>query len=138
MLLKSGDRQAAKRDLERYLSIDPDDTGALGLIGKTYAEEGAIYEALPYLNANVDKHPGEANAFNIRGDAWLAARSWERAAEDYAMGLDLDPENGMANLNMGIALVNSGRIDLACHYLRKARALGEKSATQYLSKHCIK
>lgn len=138
MLLKSGDRQAAKHDLERYLSIDPDDTGALGLIGKTYAEEGAIYEALPYLNANVDKHPGEATAFNIRGDAWLAARSWERAAEDYAMGLDLDPENGMANLNMGIALVNSGRIDLACHYLRKARALGEKTATQYLSKHCIK
>jgi predicted Zn-dependent protease len=138
MLLKSGDRQAAKRDLERYLSIDPDDTDVLGLIGKTYAEEGAIYEALPYLNANVDKHPGEATAFNLRGDAWLAARSWERAAEDYAMGLDLNPENGMANLNMGIALVNSGRIDLACHYLRKARALGEKTATQYLSKHCIK
>lgn len=138
MLLKSGDRQAAKRDLERYLSIDPEDTGALGLIGKTYAEEGAIYEALPYLNANVDKHPGEATAFNLRGDAWLAARSWERAAEDYAMGLDLEPDNGAANLNMGIALVNSGRSDLACHYLRKARALGEKNATQYLSKYCLK
>jgi len=138
MLLKSGDRQAAKRDLERYLSIDPDNTGALGLIGKTYAEEGAIYEALPYLNANVDKHPGEATAFNLRGDAWLAARSWERAAEDYAMGLDLDPDNGTANLNMGIALIKSGKIDLACHYLRKARALGEKSATQYLSKYCIR
>lgn len=138
MLIRSGDRQAAKRDLERYLAIDPDDTGALGLIGKTYAEEGAIYEALPYLNTNVDKHPGEASAFNLRGDAWLAARSWDRAAEDYAMGLDLDPENGAANLNMGIALVNSGKIDLACHYLRKARTLGEKSATQYLSKHCIR
>lgn len=138
MLLRSGDRQAAKRDLERYLSIDPDDTRALGLIGKTYAEEGAIYEALPYLNANVDKHPGEATAFNLRGDAWLAARSWERAAEDYSMGLDLDPDNGTANLNMGIALVNSGKIDLACHYLRRARALGEKNATQYLSKYCLK
>lgn len=138
MLIRSGDRQAAKRDLERYLSIDPDDTGALGLIGKTYAEEGAIYEALPYLNANVDKHPGEASAFSLRGDAWLAARSWERAADDYAMGLDLDPDNGTANLNMGIALINSGKSDVACHYLRRARALGEKNATQYLSKYCIR
>ncbi|MRR19578.1 tetratricopeptide repeat protein, partial [bacterium] len=138
MLIRAGDRESAKRDMERYLSIDPDDTGALGLIGKTYAEEGAIYEALPYLNANIEKHPGEPAAFRIRGDAWMAARTWDKAAEDYTMSLDLDPEDAIANLNMGIALINSGREDDACHYLRKARRLGEKDATQYLSRYCIK
>jgi len=138
MLIRAGDRESAKRDMERYLSIDPDDTGALGLIGKTYAEEGAIYEALPYLNANIEKHPGEPAAFRIRGDAWLAARTWDKAAEDYTMSLDLDPEDAGVNLNMGIALINGGRADDACHYLRQARRLGEKDATQYLSKYCIK
>jgi len=138
MLIKAGDRDAAKRDLVKYISIDPDNTGALGLIGKTYAEEGAIYEALPYLNSNVEKHPGEPSAFRLRGDAWMAARSWEMAVEDYTMSLDLDPEDGQANLNLGIALVNCGRTDDACHYLRKANKLGEKSASGYLARHCIK
>jgi len=138
MLLKSGDREAAKRDLEKYLSIDPDNTEALGLIGKTYAEEGAIYEALPYLNSNVEKHPGEPSAFRLRGDAWMAARSWERAAEDYTMSLDLDPANGPVNLNLGIALVKSGKSDDACHYFRKAKSLGEKGATEYLAMYCIR
>ena len=138
MLIMSGDRDAAKRDLQRYLSIDPDDTGALGLMGKTYAEEGAIYEALPYLNANVEKHPGEASAYTLRGDAWMAARSWEKATEDYSMSLDLNPGDGTVNLNLGIALIKNGKTDEACYYLRRAKALGEKDATQYLAKYCIK
>ena len=111
MLIKAGDSDAAKDDMQRYLAIDPDNTGALGLMGKTYAEEGAIYEALPYLNANIEKHPGEAEAFSLRGDAWLAARTWEKAAEDYTMSLDLDPENADVNLNMGLSLINSGKAE---------------------------
>lgn len=138
MLVKAGDRDAAKGDLETYLGLDPENSEALGLIGKTYAEEGAIYEALPYLNMNIEKHPGEAMAFSIRGDAWLAARTWDKAAEDYTMSLDLDPENASVNLNLGIALINSGKTEDACHYLRKAKEQGNKDATKYLSKYCIR
>lgn len=138
MLLKAGDRNAAKSDLERYLDLDPDNPEALGLTGKTFAEEGAIYEALPYLNGNIDKHPGDAKAFSLRGDAWLAARTWDKAAEDYTMSLDLDPDDAGVNLNLGIALINNGRTDDACHYLRRAKALGEKNAAQYLARYCIK
>jgi predicted Zn-dependent protease len=138
MFVKAGDRGAAKADLEAYLGLNPENSEALGLIGKTYAEEGAIYEALPYLNMNIEKHPGEATAFSIRGDAWLAARTWDKAAEDYTMSLDLDPENATVNLNLGIALINSGKTEDACHYLRKAKEQGNKDATKYLSKYCIR
>ena len=138
MLIKAGDRDAAKADLGRYLDLDPENSEALGLIGRTYAEEGAIYEALPYLNTNIEQHPGEARAFSLRGDAWLAARTWDKAAEDYTMSLDLDPENAAVNLNLGIALINTGNTGDACHYLRKAKELGEKEATRYLSRYCIK
>jgi len=138
MLVKAGDRNAAKADLGTYLALNPENSEALGLIGKTYAEEGAIYEALPYLNMNIEKHPGEATAFSIRGDAWLAARTWDKAAEDYTMSLDLDPENATVNLNLGIALINSGKTEDACHYLRKAKEQGNKDATKYLSKYCIR
>ncbi|MCK7533180.1 MAG: hypothetical protein MZV63_20160 [Marinilabiliales bacterium] len=129
MLLKAGDRTPAKNDIKKYLEIEPESFEALGLLGRTYAEEGAIYEALPYLNTNIDRHPGEAMASSLRGDAWLAARSWTRAAEDYTMSLDLDPNSASVNLNMGVALINSGKADDACYYLRKARALGERNAT---------
>jgi Flp pilus assembly protein TadD len=138
MLVKAGDRDAARDDMETYLGLDPENSEALGLIGKTLAEEGAIYEALPYLNMNIEKHPGEAMAFSIRGDAWLAARTWDKAAEDYTMSLDLDPENADVNLNLGISLINSGKPGDACHYLRKAKDLGNKDATKYLSKYCIR
>jgi tetratricopeptide (TPR) repeat protein len=138
MLLRSGDRETARTEMLKYIDIDPDNTEALGLMGRTLAEEGAIYEALPYLNRNIEMHPGEASAFRLRGDAWLAARSWERAVEDYTMSLDLDPENGQVNLNLGMALVNSGRSDDACHYLRKARKLGIREATDLLAEHCIR
>jgi tetratricopeptide (TPR) repeat protein len=74
MLLRSGDREEARKEMLRYIEIDPDNTEALGIDGQDLAEEGAIYEALPYLNQNVEKHPGEASAFRLRGDAWLAAR----------------------------------------------------------------
>jgi predicted Zn-dependent protease len=138
MLVKAGDPDAARDDMEKYLGLDPENSEALGLIGKTYAEEGAIYEALPYLNMNIEKHPGEATAFSIRGDAWLAARTWDKAAEDYTMSLDLDPENADVNLNLGISLINDGKPGDACHYLRKAKELGNKDATKYLSKYCIR
>ncbi len=138
MLLRSGDRDAARKEMQRYIEIDPDNTEALGLIGRTFAEEGAIYEALPYLNENIEKHPGEASAFSLRGDAWLAARTWDRAEEDYMMSLDLDPDNGAVNLNLGIALINSGRSEDACHYLRRARSLGVKEATDWLAKYCLR
>ncbi|MCI0522663.1 MAG: hypothetical protein L0Y37_03310 [Bacteroidales bacterium] len=138
MLLKAGDRNPAKDDIKKYLEIEPDSFEALGLLGRTYAEEGAIFEALPYLNINIDRHPGKATAFSLRGDAWLAARSWTMAVEDYTMSLDLDPNSATVNLNLGVALINCGREDDACYYLRKARSLGEKNATQYLSRHCIR
>jgi Flp pilus assembly protein TadD len=138
MLIKAGDRADARDDLKEYLDLDPDNSEAMGLIGRIFAEEGDIFEALPYLNRNIEKHPGEASAFSLRGDAWLAVHSWEKAAEDYTMSLDLDPENASVNLNLGIALINIGRTSDACHYLRKAKALGEKNATEYLSKYCIK
>ncbi len=138
MRAKAGDTKAAIEDFQKFLGYYPDDFMALSLLGKTFAEEGAIYEALPYLNENIEKHPGESQAFSLRGDAWFAGRTWDKAAEDYTMSLDLDPENPAVNLNLALSLINSGKADDACHFLRKARDLGEKSAAQYLAKYCLK
>ena len=138
MLSRAGDNEAAVKDLKKYLSYYPEDFNGLSLLGKVFAAEGSIYDALPYLNRNVENHPGEARAFSLRGDAWFAGRTWDKAVEDYTMSLDLDPQDPAVNLNLGISLVNISKQEDACHYFRKANALGEKKAAQYISRYCIR
>jgi len=66
------------------------------------------------------------------------SKSWDFAAKDYSMALDLQPENPEAWLNMGIARLSMGKKDDACFYFRKAFGQGNKKAAEYLSKNCIK
>jgi len=41
-------------------------------------------------------------------------------------------------LNLVVALMNFGISDDACFYIRKARSLGVKEATEYLARYCIR
>jgi len=138
MLRKAGDREAAISDLDFFLSLYPEDYRALSLIGKSLAETGNLYKALPYMNKNIELHPGEATVFSDRGDVYFTCRSWENAISDYSMSLDLNPTNGAAFLNMGVSMINSGRSSEACPFLRKALELGQKNASKYISSYCNK
>jgi len=137
-LRKAGDRDAAINDFEVYLSIYPDDYRALSMIGKTLAEKGSLYQALPYMNKNIELNPGKAEPFSDRGDVYFSCRSWENAIVDYSMSLDLNPSNGDVYLNMGVAMINSGDSKGACPFLREALQLGQKDAAKYLSRYCSK
>ena len=66
------------------------------------------------------------------------SKSWNWAVKDYSMSLDLQPENPEVWLNNGIALLNSGDIGDACHDFRKAFSMGNKKATELISRNCIK
>lgn len=136
MLRKAGDRDAALKDLEEFLSLYPDDREALSLMGTTLAENGSLYQALPYMNKNIELHPGEAIVYSERGDVYFTSASWENAIEDYSMSLDLDPSDGTVFLKMGKAMINGGDKNNACSFLRKAFDLGEKEAAKYISNYC--
>jgi len=135
-LKKAGDRDGAVRDMETYLSFYPDDYRALSLIGKTLAENGSLYEALPYMNKNIETNPAKAAAYSERGDVYFMCRSWENAIADYSMSLDINPSDGAVYLNMGVAMINSGDSAGACSFLRKALKMGQKEAVKYISRYC--
>lgn len=137
-LRKAGDRDAAVSDFEVYLSIYPDDYRALSMIGKTLAEKGSLYQALPYMNRNIELNPGKAEPFSDRGDVYFSCRSWENAIVDYSMSLDLNPSKGDVFLNIGVAMINSGDSKGACSFLREALQLGQKDAAKYISRYCNK
>ena len=54
------------------------------------------------------------------------------------MSLDLQPANADVWMNKGIALLNSGKTEDACHDFREALSLGNKKAAAYISRNCIK
>jgi tetratricopeptide (TPR) repeat protein len=125
-------------DIEKFLSLYPEDKHALSLAGKVESESGDNLRAIEYFSRNLRLHPNDQECYIDRANAYLAAKSWDWAAKDYSMSLDLRPENPDVWLNKGVALLGSGKIADACHDFRMAYSLGNQKASPYISKHCLK
>lgn len=136
--MKTGETEKALADLSRYLGIYPDSKSALSLAGRMESAEGNNLEAITYFNKNLILHPNDPDCYIDRANSYLLSKSWDYAAKDYSMSLDLAPGNPEVWLKKGIALVNFGKTEDACHDFRQALSLGSKSATEYISRYCIK
>lgn len=135
---KTGEYDKAMSDITKYLTLYPSDKAALQLAGKVESESGQNLKALEYFSENLKLHPNDPSCYIDRANSYLMSRSWNWAVKDYSMSLDLDPGNSDAWLNKGIALANSGDIEDACHDFRLALSLGNKRATEFISRYCIR
>jgi len=135
---KTGETDRALGDVEKFLDLYPGDKKALSRAGRLSAASGDNLKALTYFSENLRLHPNDADCYIDRADSYFVSKSWDFAAKDYSMALDLQPENPEAWLNMGIARLSMGKKDDACFYFRKAFGQGNKKAAEYLSKNCIK
>lgn len=135
---KTGENDKALADVNKYLEFYPANSNALSLSGKLYAITGDNLKAIEIFNRNINLHPNDASLFIDRANSYFSARSWELAINDYSMALDLDPGNPEAWLSKGQALINSGRTMEACHDLKRALGLGNKRASELISRNCIK
>ena len=136
--ISTGEIQKARNDIARYLELYPENREALGLAGKIEIRSGDNLKAIEYYSKNLQLHPGDPECYVDRADSYMAARSWEFAADDYAMALDINPSDPDVWLNRGVALLNMGKLEDACYDFRKSLALGNRKASQYISKNCIK
>ncbi|TAL60379.1 MAG: tetratricopeptide repeat protein [Bacteroidetes bacterium] len=135
---KTGENDKAMKDLEKYLDIYPGNRVALSLAGKVETAAGDNLKALEYFSKNLKIHPGDAECYTDRANSYFASRSWDWAINDYSMSLDLKPANPEVWLNKGIALLNTGKVEEACHDFRRSFSLGNKRASEYISRECIK
>lgn len=135
---KTSEAEKALADVNKYLTLYPKDRNALSLAGKYSAVSGDNLGAMKYFSENLKNNPNDPQCYIDRANSYLSARSWDWAVNDYAMALDLDPDNSETWLSKGIALLNAGKMEDACHDFMKAFSLGNKRATEYISKHCIK
>ena len=135
---QTGEYDKAMKDITRYLALYPGNKTALRMAGKVESASGRNLKALEYFSMNLKLHPDDPQCYIDRGDSYFLSKSWDWAAKDYGMSLDLDPGNPDVWLNRGIALVNEGNTDDACHDFRMSLRYGNKKATDYISKYCIK
>jgi tetratricopeptide (TPR) repeat protein len=135
---KTGEYDKAMADVSEYLSYSPENKAALQLAGRIESASGQNLKALEYFSRNLKLHPNDPECYIDRANSYLLSKSWDWAVKDYSMSLDLDPRNSDAWLNKGIALVNTGDTDDACHDFRIALSLGNKRATEYISRYCIR
>jgi tetratricopeptide (TPR) repeat protein len=135
---KTGETDKALTDIEKYLEIYPENRAALSLAGKVEATSGDNLKALEYFSKNLQLHPNDPECYIDRANSYFISKSWDLAIKDYSMSLDLKPENSDTWLNKGIALLNSGKVEDACHDFRRSFSLGNKHVSDLLSRNCIK
>lgn len=135
---RTGETGKAVDDIGRYLELYPDDKKALSFAGKVESAAGDNIKALQYFSENLKLHPNDAECYIDRANSYFLSKSWNWAIKDYSMSLDLQPGNPEVWLNKGIALLNSGNVSDACHDFRMAFSLGNKKATELISRNCIK
>jgi tetratricopeptide (TPR) repeat protein len=136
--MKTREYEKALTDLEKYIGYYPGNKTGLSLAGKAAAASGDNIMAMKLFSENLKLHPNDADCYVDRANSYFVSKSWEWAINDYAMSLDLDPSNSEVWLNKGISRLNSGKTDDACHDFRKSFSMGNKRASEYISKNCIK
>jgi len=134
---KTGVMNKAKEDAEKYLDLYPGNKKALSFAGKIESASGDNIKALTYFSENLKLHPNDPECYLDRANAYFVSKSWDWAIKDYSMYLDLQPANSDVWLNKGISLINSGKKDDACFDFRRSFNLGNRRATEYISRYCI-
>jgi tetratricopeptide (TPR) repeat protein len=135
---KTGETDKALNDIRKYLEIYPDNRTALSMAGKIESNSGDNLQALEYFSKNLKLHPNDPECYIDRADSYFISKTWDLAINDYSMSLDLKPANSDVWLNKGIALLNSGNVEDACHDFRISFRQGNKRVADYISRNCIK
>ena len=135
---KTGETDKAMGDVRKYLEIYPENRTALSMAGKLESSSGDNLQALEYYSKNLKLHPNDPQCYVDRANSYFISKSWDLAINDYSMSLDLKPANSDVWLNKGIALLNSGKVEDACHDFRISFRQGNKMVADYISRNCIK
>lgn len=137
-LRRANDREKAMEVSMQYLDLYPDGELANRQAGLIAGDLGEYTRALNYFSKNIENYPGKAQCFTDRADIYLKIKSYDAAIYDYSMALDLWPRDSEAYYRKGLALINTGNKEEACHDFMMALRFGNKKASAMISKHCIR
>jgi choline-sulfatase len=113
-LTDGGDHHGARRVLEPWLALHPDDAAALETLGLVELRVGEASAAAGRLERSVALAPGAANAWNLLGVArWQGSRDAAGAIAAWESALALDPARWEALQNLASVALETGRLEQA-------------------------
>ncbi len=103
----------ARRDFQRSLELNPENTSALYSLAAIFREDGDDQAAREAYEAILDIDPGSSVAHGDLGILHLEMGEIEAAVAELRTAARLDPENIGAGFNLGTVLLNQRRVDEA-------------------------
>jgi len=98
--------------------------------GTLYLQQERLYEAIEAFSLAIGEQASYVEAYNNRALAYYELGEHEKAKDDFLTAVSLDPENPVANSNLGILFFEEGNYRQALKYLEKA-ARASKSNKSY-------
>ncbi|MHA7924137.1 MAG: hypothetical protein ACX936_02965 [Marinobacter sp.] len=117
-------RQECRDYLKGALVIEPENAGALGLLGRVELDEGQLEKAHTLFNASLSHQPGQAQQYCNLG-YWALKTERPALAEQYFLqALDCDRQSAAAFCGVGHSKRLQGQFDVAYLHYRKLLETG--------------
>jgi tetratricopeptide (TPR) repeat protein len=158
LLLKSGETSNARENFKKALNINPKNSKASEALktpetkvenysikqnpeelinqAVAFAKASNFEKAIELLDQAVRLDPKNYIAFKNRGNVFANINKFDEAINDYDIALKLKPNAAGTFLNRGSAKLKKNDMKGACNDWKSSSSLGNKNATQLLSKHC--
>ena len=118
---QSQDYAGARRSFEQSLAIDPDNAEAHFRLGILLARDSQSYpESAMHLERALTLNPRIENGWIDLGTVYYFQRDLARAGASFRAALAAAPDSVLAQLNLGVVLKESGRLEEALGHLRHA------------------
>lgn len=124
------DTEGAVAEFDRVLAADPDRFPARYQRALALAALDRDREAVADLDRLVSDHPDVWYLWSDRGGLHAREGDLDTALRDLTEAVRLAPDEVIARFNLGLVLVDSGRLVQAHHHLAHAARLGSPDAAQ--------
>jgi len=115
----------ALADLTKYVEMEPDQPDGYAERGEVYLEMTQDYDrAISEFTEALARDSEQAYYYQQRAAAYMQLQSWDKAIDDYASALSLEPDADLY-LDRGMALYFAGRYQEALEDLDQSILLGE-------------
>ncbi len=130
LLSETGRFEEAKYHFEEALRDQEDYLGARYNYALALKRVHRLDDAQTQLEAILRANPNSAEAHEFLGNVFAAKEQMDRAIEQYREAIRIVPDFDRANLDLALALADSGNPSAALPYLRRAAQSGDAETRQ--------
>jgi tetratricopeptide (TPR) repeat protein len=128
MLIRTGDFDAAARELNSVLRRDADNPGAHYGLGLVYVQDGEFDDAVSEFRKTLEIRPGHADAEKQLADVYILQHKWNEAVALLKQVVAAEPDSAEAVTALATGLQNSGDARASQEQFARARQLSRHEA----------